>query len=104
MEILEKECRHDIHYAPPGSFFVTSDNPVVTIAPDGAGRANVGMGFGWPRTEVLLPLNKRACLILSRRGRGEKVQATDLGLRQINDLVMCTAQKYACAAEVISAL
>jgi Protein of unknown function (DUF4238) len=93
-EILEKEYRHDIYYAPTGSHFITCDNPIITIEPDTDGKAWVGMGFGRPKTEVLFPLNKRACLILSRRGTGQQVVASSKKNEQINTMMMHAAQKY----------
>ena len=53
-------------YAPQGKFFVTSDSPVWTLLPDGAGEATVGMGFGWdecrgllsPQQEDMLPIEE----------------------------------------------
>jgi hypothetical protein len=72
-EILDREYRHDVYYAAAGSHFITCDNPIITIEPDSDGRAWVGTGFGRPNTEVLFPLNKRACLILSRRGTGRSM-------------------------------
>jgi len=64
--ILETEFQHDLIYAPTGSLFVTCDNPIMTVGPDGSRLANVGLGCGSPNTEVIFPLNKRVCLVLSR--------------------------------------
>ena len=93
-EVLEKEYRYDIYYAAADSYFITCDNPIITIEPDTDGKAWVGMGFGRPNTEVLFPLNKRACLILSRRGTGQQLFASSQMNHQINDMMMHAAQKY----------
>jgi hypothetical protein len=93
-EIFEREFRHDIYYAAQGCFFMTCDNPIVTIEPDTDGRAWVGMGVGRPRTEVIFPLNKRACLIMSRRGRGLQGPASPVRTRQINEMIMAASQKF----------
>jgi len=94
MEILLREYRHDIWYAPADMFFMTCDNPVVTIRPTNDGTAFVGMGFGWPDTEVLFPLNKRSCLSLARRCREEKAEISKRRVTQINDMMMFAAQQY----------
>jgi hypothetical protein len=98
-EIFDREFNHDLYYAAPGTMFMTCDNPIVTFEPDIDGRAWVGMGVGRPRTEVIFPLNKRVCLIMSRKGRGAKEVASPLRSRQINDMVMAASQKFAYASE-----
>ncbi len=97
--VLETEYHHDIYYAPSNLHFVTGDNPIVTIEPDTDGRAFVGAGFGRIRTQVLFPLNKRACLILRRHGRGEKLEASPFRVQRINEMVMRASQKYLYAPE-----
>lgn len=92
--ILETEYRHDVYYAPSGMYFMTGDNPIVTIEPDVKGGAFVGTGFGRPRTEVLFPLNKRACLILSRRGTQQRLEASPTRTRQVNEMIMHVSQKF----------
>jgi hypothetical protein len=92
--ILEAEYRHDVLYAPKDSNFVACDNPVICIEPGTDGKAWVGMGIGRPRTEVILPLNKRACLILRRSAKGQRVLATESFTEQINNMTMRAAQKY----------
>jgi hypothetical protein len=94
---LEGEYKHDIFYAPADSFFLTCDNPIVTIEPDSDGTAWVGMGVGRPRTEIIFPVNKRACIILRRGGESKQLTATPFRMRQINDMIMGAAQKYAYA-------
>lgn len=96
-QILEREYRHDIYYAPQGSTFMTCDNPIVTLSPDRDGKAWVGMGFGHAKTQVLFPLNKHAHLLLSRGGTGQKIVASTVKHKQINDMLMGVAQKYAFA-------
>lgn len=86
-------------YAPKGKFFVSSDSPVFTVHPDGDGTATVGMGFGWPDTEVFFPLNKRTCF---RMVRGIQAQAKVLKperVDQINNLTMATATRYLYSCE-----
>src|ERR1017187_366861 len=92
-EILEREYRHDVYYAPPDTYFMTGDNPIITMEPDTDGQAFVGTGFGRPRTVVLFPLNKRACLMLSRHGTGQRIQSSPLRTRQVNEMVMGVSQK-----------
>ena len=96
---LVHEYGYDLYYAPSGSFYVTSDNPVVTIGHEGGDKATVGLGFSWPHTQVVFPLNKRVCAILSRHGRERKVDATPQKLAEINRLLMFASQKYLYAAE-----
>jgi hypothetical protein len=96
-ETLEKQYGYDLYYAPVDSFFMTCDNPIATIEPDFMGSANIGSGVGRPRTEVVFPLNKRACLILRRYGKGRHISASQVFIDQINNLIMKTAQRYAYA-------
>jgi hypothetical protein len=98
-EILETEYRHDIFYAPADMYFMTGDNPIVTIEPATDGEAFVGSGFGRPRTEVLFPLNKRACLILRRNGREQRIKASELRTRQVNELIMGVSQRFVYGSE-----
>ncbi|MDR5729206.1 MAG: DUF4238 domain-containing protein [Terriglobia bacterium] len=96
---LIREYGYDLYFAPSGSYYVTSDNPIVTIGPDGDGKTMVGLGFSWPHTQVIFPINKRVCAILSRDGRERKIDATPQKFGEINRLLMFTAQKYLYAAE-----
>jgi hypothetical protein len=91
--ILESEYRHDLLYAPKWKYYMAADNPVITFEPDGDGMASVGCGFGHPRTQVLMPLNKRVCLLLRRGAASEKVEASELRVQKINDLTMAVAQR-----------
>jgi hypothetical protein len=92
--LLEREFQHDIFYAPAGSFFVACDNPVATFQPSRDGTALVGMGFGYPRTEILFPVNQRICLVLGRDGGNQRLQASSPRMDQINGMIMGVAQKY----------
>jgi Protein of unknown function (DUF4238) len=94
MDILLREYSYGIWYAPGEKLFMTCDNPIVTIRPMPDGKAFMGMGFGWKDTEVLFPLNKRACLIMSRHGTEEREVATDRRTDQVNNIIMHCAQKY----------
>jgi Protein of unknown function (DUF4238) len=93
-EVLEAEYRHDIYYAPTDLYFITGDNPIITIEPDTDGTAFIGMGFRRPKTEVIFPLNKRACLILRRRGAEERIEASPLRTRQVNEMIMGISKKF----------
>ena len=86
-------------YAPEGKFFMTSDSPVYTLQPDGAGQATIGVGFGWPDVEVYFPLNKRTCLRLKRGLRPKGRFIVEGYLNQINDLIMAHATKYLYSCE-----
>ncbi len=86
---------YEVLYAPSGSFFVTSDAPVVTILPDGSGKqVNVNVGFGWPDVEVFFPLNKRACMRLKRGIEPGAIEINDRGVTQINRVVMACASRH----------
>lgn len=97
-EVFEREYKHDIFYAPPGSYFICCDNPIVTLEPDIKGGAFVGMGVGRPQTEVLFPLNKRACLLMRRHGSGASMPASQKMVDQANNMIMNAAQRYAYGA------
>ena len=94
MEILRNEYNYEIWYAPPDGFFFTCDNPVVTIRPAGDRTSFVGWGFGWKDTQVIFPLNKRACLSLRRGCSEQKTVISSRRRQQINDLMMAVSQQH----------
>ena len=68
----------EILYSPQGSVFLTSDSPVFTVLPDAAQKtAYFGTGFGWPGVEVYFPLNKRACLRLTKGSAPQSSRLSD---------------------------
>lgn len=84
---------HD--YGPPESrAFITSDNPVFTVRPGNDGTAGVGVGFGWPGTEVYMPISKRCCLRLSKGLKPAHAYTTEKFVAQINRMVMANASKF----------
>jgi Protein of unknown function (DUF4238) len=94
-----KNYGFEVMYAPVGKVFLTSDAPVFTVQPDGAGQASIGMGFGWPGVEVYLPLNKRACLRLRRGATARAIQIRANAVEQLNNVVMGTASQYLYSSE-----
>jgi hypothetical protein len=97
-KLLETEFRHDLYYSPQSSPFLTCDNPIATIEPQGDGTARAGVGFSRPGTQIVYPLNKRSCVILSRGARGEKISVNEKRVRMINDAIMAYAQRYVYAS------
>lgn len=93
-DMLLNEYKHDLWYAPAGLYYMTCDNPVVTIHPDSDGTAFVGMGFGWRKVEVIFPLNKRVCLRLRRGAREQKLEVSERKVDQINQLMMHVADQF----------
>jgi len=85
---------YEVLYSPVGEFFVTSDSPVFTVQPDGAGQASFGMGFGREGVEVYFALNKRACLKLKKGIEPAAVGVTDRGVMQINRGTMMNATRF----------
>lgn len=51
--------------APSGSFFITSDYPLVATVKYPDGRALLGAGFGLPGVEVCFPISPDKCLYLN---------------------------------------
>jgi hypothetical protein len=82
---------YQVFYAPAGKSYFTSDAPVFTLGPDDKGIPSLGMGFGWPNTAVIFPLNKRACLYLKRGIEHRAELANAAQVDGINDLIMMTA-------------
>ena len=93
------EFGYQVFYAPSGKSYFTSDAPVFTLGPDDSGSLTLGMGFGWPKTAVIFPLNKRACLYLKRgiTSRAELAKADQVD--RTNDLIMMTATNYLYSSE-----
>lgn len=79
--------------------FVTSDNPVISLQPDGPQHAVMGMGFGLPGVEIFFPLTAHACLKMVARSRISTDYVKPAGVRQINRLVMTCAKRFLYAAE-----
>jgi hypothetical protein len=93
------EMGYQAFYAPEGKFFVTSDSPVFTLQPDGAGEARVGMGFGWENVEVYCPLNKKTCFRL-KKGLQPMGRLIEEGrVDEINRVTMATAVQYLYSSE-----
>jgi Protein of unknown function (DUF4238) len=90
---------YEIVYAPRNDFFLTSDSPVFTLQPDGAGEAGIGMGFGWPGVEVYFPLNKLACLRLKRGMEPGARGLTSPSVAQINQVTMMNATRHLYSCE-----
>jgi hypothetical protein len=95
--LLRFSC--DFWYAPQGSFFFTSDFPVITVKPDADGYATIGVGFGWPGVEVIFPVNKRLCIRLREGAEYRMRQMSGLGVARINKLIMATASHHLYAPE-----
>ncbi|HTQ61847.1 MAG TPA: DUF4238 domain-containing protein [Candidatus Solibacter sp.] len=79
---------------PETTAFVTSDNPVFTIRPEGNGIASAGMGFGWSGVEVYMPVGKRCCLRLARGLKPAHGWVSERFLRQINLQTMANASHF----------
>jgi hypothetical protein len=82
---------YEVLHAPRGGVFFTSDSPVFTIQPQPNRQASIGMGFGWAGVEVFFPLNKRACLRLSRGFPPANTETSEQSLSQINRVTMFSA-------------
>jgi hypothetical protein len=79
-------------------FFCAGDNPVVTLVPKD-GEATLGVGFGTPGVEVYFPLDSRNCFVASDRGLRERLEVTPEEVRQINEILMLHATRFAYAKE-----
>jgi hypothetical protein len=90
---------NEVLYAPKGLYFLTSDSPVFTVQPDGNGQATIGLGFGWPRVLVHFPLNKRACLRLTRGVDPAIIKISESHVERINRITMANATKCLYAPE-----
>lgn len=89
-----KSFNFELLYAQHGQLFVTSDAPVYTLHQDGRKHAVLGMGFGWRRSEVYFPLNKRCCLRLKRGIQSQARYIEDGHVQEINRLTMFCAGQY----------
>jgi len=79
-------------------FFCAGDNPVVTLVPKN-GEATLGVGFGTPGVEVYFPLDSRNCFVASDRGLKERLEVSPEEVRQINEILMLHAARFAYARE-----
>jgi Protein of unknown function (DUF4238) len=79
--------------------FVTADNPVVTVTPDGHGMAAYGQWFDAPGVLVLFPLSSAVCLVLRKRSAGRRHPMSSKQVRCINSAVMALADRFMFAHE-----
>lgn len=80
-------------------YFCTSDCQVITILPDGPGKATVGAGFGMQGVQVFFPLTKRTCLVLKDRARCNGRVVPRGTVREINKVLMVGARRFLYACE-----
>lgn len=85
-------------------YFCTSDCPVITILPDGAGKATIGAGFGVPGVRVYFPLTKRSCLVLKDRARCIGRVVPRGMVQEINKFLMVGARRFLYACEKNTAM
>ena len=104
MQVAEMlaDFQYQTHYAPQGTEFFASDNPVYTVGPDDEGDMAVGAGFGRPHVQVYFPLNKRACFYMCRGTQPQTVFTTPKFVEQVNYLTMLTATKYLYASKLLA--
>ena len=71
------------------SEFITTDNPVVTVQPDGRAGFSIGAGFANKGVVTMFPINPTSCLIIGNRG-ADRRRATVQAVQDVNKtLVMC---------------
>lgn len=80
-------------------FFVTSDNPVVSVLPDGRGRATPGVAFSQRSVHIVFPLNPGACLLASRSTGKRSQEVVAAWVRSVNKVVMSMAERWLFASE-----
>ncbi len=96
---LFASCNWQILRAPADQLFLTTDNPIASVRPDGLGHATLGVGFALPGTEVLFPLNARSCLRMKRGITDGVLQLTPQRVRLRNKTFMACARRFAYAPE-----
>jgi Protein of unknown function (DUF4238) len=84
--------------------FVTADNPVVTVTPDGHGWAKYGDWFDAPGMKVLFPLSPHACLVLQEHGSVKRRVLPPRMIRCVNSALMALAGRFMFASEPKKAL
>lgn len=80
--------------APKGSFFVTSDCPVVVFSRRPDGRVMLGCGFGQPTCEVYFPLSPVKCLLLTRGHKPQVLRSNQRGVSEVNRRMIWTARRF----------
>jgi len=79
--------------------FVTADNPIVTVTPDGHGWAKYGDWFDVPGIKVLFPLSPHACLVLQEHTSVKRQALTPRMVRCVNSAIMALAGRFMFASE-----
>lgn len=74
--------------------FVTCDNPVFTLIPEGGGKAAIGSGFGFPGVEVYFPLSAQTCLMTTESLPPGSTVISDGMINQINGITIICAKKF----------
>ena len=71
------------------SEFITTDNPVVTVQPDGRAAFSIGSGFANEGVVAMFPINPTCCLIIGNGGAHRR-RVTAQAVQDVNKtLVMC---------------
>jgi hypothetical protein len=79
--------------------FITADNPVVTVTPDGRGWAKYGDWFDTPGIRVLFPVSPYVCLVLREHSVNRRNRLTPKQVRCCNSAMMCLASRFMYASE-----
>jgi len=86
-------------YAHEEELFLTSDSPVVSMVWESNNSAQFLTGFGVPGVDIYFPLTRDVCLHIRKGVPPGTCIVVDRGVRQINKLVMASAEKRIYAAE-----
>jgi hypothetical protein len=79
--------------------FVTADNPVITVTPDGHGWAKYGDWFDVPGVKVLFPLSPHQCLVLQEQTSIRRRTLAPRMVRCVNSAIMALADRFMFASE-----
>jgi hypothetical protein len=78
------------------SEFITTDNPVVTVRPDGRGSFSVGSGFANPGVIAMFPVDSTCCLVIGNYGPDRK-RVTAQAVQDVNKTVVMCMERWAYA-------
>ena len=80
--------------APRGSYFITCDAPVVSIAPVGPGMVQYGVNLASPLFEVIFPLSPAVCVWI-RKVRGQRrIRCNSKRVDEFNYRTANMAERY----------
>jgi len=80
--------------SPSGSFFITSDNPVVPFSLQKDGTVIIGKGYGLGNVEVSIPLSPKICIYMKKTPIQNYIAVNKKFVKEINERTAWNAERF----------